>query len=74
MAPKLYARMIRFDAMLADRMRDPDQTWTTLAHTHGYFDQAHLLKDFHAFTDSAPGRFPFESAAVENAGLMSDPY
>jgi AraC-like DNA-binding protein len=74
MAPKLYARMARFAALLSDRMGNPGQTWTTLAQAHGYFDQAHLLKDFHAFAGDTPSGFPLEAAAVEKPGLVSDPY
>ncbi|WP_269515825.1 helix-turn-helix domain-containing protein [Brevundimonas subvibrioides] len=56
-APKLYARIVRFDAMLADRGRDPSRPWTALAQDHGYFDQSHLQRDFHAFAGTAPGGF-----------------
>lgn len=64
--PKLYARTVRFDAVLAARERTPALTWTALAHNFGYFDQAHLLRDAHAFTGLAP------SALVREAVLMSD--
>lgn len=54
-APKLYARTVRFDAVMDARMRNPTETWTQLAHRFGYFDQAHLLRDAHEFTGVAPG-------------------
>lgn len=73
MPPKLYARMVRFSALLGDKMANPRQTWTTLAHARGYFDQAHLLKDYHAFAHGCPSDFPFETAAVDPRP-MSDPY
>lgn len=66
LSPKLYARTVRFDAVLEARERDPDLTWTTLAHSFGYFDQAHLLRDAHAFTGMPPG------ALVPHAVAMSD--
>jgi AraC-like DNA-binding protein len=66
LTPKLYARTVRFDAVLEARERHPDLTWTTLAHRFGYFDQAHLLRDAHAFTGMPPG------ALVREAVAMSD--
>jgi len=67
LSPKLYARTVRFEAVLASRDRQPDQTWTALAHRHGYFDQAHLLRDAHAFTGVSP------TALIHEIRPMSDP-
>lgn len=55
LAPKLYARTVRFDALMDARMRNPTETWTQLAQRFGYFDQAHLLRDAHEFAGVAPG-------------------
>jgi AraC-like DNA-binding protein len=57
LTPKLYARILRFDALLAARDARPGRSWTDLAHAHGYFDQAHLQRDFHSFAGTAPGGF-----------------
>lgn len=59
--PKLYARTVRFDAVLEARARNPDLTWTALAQHYGYFDQAHLLRDAYAFTGQAPGALTLET-------------
>lgn len=67
MAPKLYARTVRFEAVLETRERAPQMTWAALAQRHGYFDQAHLLRDAHAFTGAPP------SALVGQEISMSDP-
>lgn len=67
LTPKMYARTVRFDAVLEARERRPDLTWTALAHRYGYFDQAHLLRDAHAFTGAPP------SALAHQDLLMSDP-
>jgi AraC-like DNA-binding protein len=66
LTPKLYARTVRFEAVLEARERNPDLNWTTLAHRFGYFDQAHMLRDAHAFTGMPP------SALVSEAIAMSD--
>ncbi len=55
--PKLYARIVRFDALLCERDACPDRQWTMLSQDFGYFDQAHLQRDFHAFAGAAPGGF-----------------
>ncbi|WP_372706815.1 helix-turn-helix domain-containing protein [Brevundimonas sp.] len=57
-APKLYGRIARFDALLADRHRSPSVGWTELAHAHGYFDHAHMLKDFRGLAGATPSSFP----------------
>ena len=58
MAPKLYARIVRLDAALAARRATPDRPWTDIAHDLGWFDQAHLDKDFRALAGSTPTDFP----------------
>lgn len=67
LSPKLYARTVRFDAVLEARRKDPSLSWTDLAHRHGYFDQAHLLRDAHAFTGLPP------SSLIPEGQPMSDP-
>ena len=57
MTPKLYARIVRFDALLSERDARPGRQWTSLAQDFGYFDQGHLQRDFHAFAGTAPGGF-----------------
>lgn len=67
LAPKLYARTVRFEAVLDSREKRPDLSWAALAQHHGYFDQAHLLRDAHAFAGAPP------SALSGREALMSDP-
>ncbi|MFB6457334.1 helix-turn-helix domain-containing protein [Chitinophaga sp. Hz27] len=57
MPPKLYARVSRFMKAMGMKMSDADINWTTIAHTCGYFDQMHLVKDFKAFTGQSPRAF-----------------
>lgn len=64
LTPKLYARTVRFDAVLDARERNPHLTWTTLAHRFGYFDQAHLLRDAHAFTGMPPSALVPDTVAM----------
>ncbi|WP_457313194.1 helix-turn-helix domain-containing protein [Sphingomonas sp. UYAg733] len=55
--PKLYARTIRFNAVLAAKEADPNALWTDLVHDAGYADQAHFIRDSHAFSGTTPARF-----------------
>ena len=32
-------------------------SWSAISHTCGYYDQAHLIRDFKQFTGSAPTEF-----------------
>ena len=55
--PKMTARILRFEHAV-DRSRQsrrPD--WATIAAETGYFDQAHLHRDFHQFAGITPGQF-----------------
>ena len=57
LAPKALARLHRFgDAlnMLRGCTRVP---WVELAAHCGYYDQSHLIRDFHSYTGMAPGEF-----------------
>lgn len=55
MTPKLYARTIRFDRALLARRKSPRRPWTDIIHELGYFDQAHFIRECHAFAGLAPG-------------------
>ncbi|HUO81541.1 MAG TPA: helix-turn-helix domain-containing protein [Gammaproteobacteria bacterium] len=57
LTPKALARVHRFKSalgLLAEAERVP---WVELAAHCGYYDQSHLIRDFHAFTGYAPGEF-----------------
>jgi AraC-like DNA-binding protein len=67
--PKRVARIYRFARLIlaVDALGPVD--WAELAHTAGYFDQAHLSKEFKDFTGHTPTeylalrrRFPAEQA------------
>lgn len=52
--PKLYARIVRFQAALDSKARSADKSWTDVAHEFGYHDQMHLIHDFAEFTSGTP--------------------
>ncbi len=51
--PKLFCRMQRFQ-LVVRAMGQPDHDWTDIAIGAGYFDQAHLIRDFRQFTGTTP--------------------
>jgi transcriptional regulator GlxA family with amidase domain len=70
MAPKVYARMLRFQRALALKQAGSASSWTQVAQAAGYFDQAHMIRDFRAFADATPTQFfaalvPAEAQAVK---------
>jgi len=52
--PKQYARMLRFDRVLAQFALEPNQPWAELALQAGYSDQAHFNRDFLAISGMPP--------------------
>jgi AraC-like DNA-binding protein len=55
MAPKLFSRTVRFDRALAARRDGSNRSWTDIVHDFGYFDQAHFIRECHAFAGLPPG-------------------
>ncbi|MEV6555831.1 helix-turn-helix domain-containing protein [Nocardia sp. NPDC051756] len=75
--PKQVARIYRFARLIlsVDAQRPVD--WSALAHTAGYFDQAHFSREFKDFTGHTPTdylalrrRFPAEQGFPPDSGPM----
>lgn len=52
--PKLAARLVRFDRVVRHIRGGSSERWAELALRFGYFDQAHLVRDFRQFTGLTP--------------------
>lgn len=57
LATKMVARIIRFRHAVRLLDRDSELNWVQIAHDCGYYDQAHLIRDFRQFSGSTPGEF-----------------
>ncbi|OQW57676.1 MAG: hypothetical protein A4S14_20065 [Proteobacteria bacterium SG_bin9] len=57
LSPKLYARTIRFDAVLTAHRTQPRKPWTGIIHDAGYFDQAHFIRECHDLVGVGPSHF-----------------
>lgn len=53
-SPKLYARIVRFEASLKAKAALPHVSWTAIAHRFGYHDQMHLVHDFQKLSGHTP--------------------
>lgn len=56
MPPQTLSRIVRFQHVLA-ALTDDSPRWTEIAAVCGYYDQAHLIRDFKHFTGSTPHAF-----------------
>jgi AraC-like DNA-binding protein len=64
-SPKNFARTLRFQETQRRLMFDPDADLTELAQDCGYFDQAHFIKDFKAFTGKTPTEYARQMRAMQ---------
>ncbi len=62
--PKMYQRILKFNQAMKFKKEEPNQTWTNITHSVGYFDQMHLLRDFKEFTNTVPTAFDFDNAII----------
>jgi AraC-like DNA-binding protein len=75
-APKLYARLLRFQAAVETlRSARGEVDLAGLALDCGYYDQPHLNRDFRAFAGTTPtafvaGRLPGQSGFVEETSIQ----
>ena len=53
-SPKLYSRIVRFEAAVRKRSVSPCASWTTIAHELGYHDQMHMVHDFQQLSGESP--------------------
>lgn len=71
-SPKFYARTIRFAQAQRRLMREADADLTELACDCGYFDQAHFIKDFRAFTGRTPSQYAKEMHDLQKELKIKD--
>jgi AraC-like DNA-binding protein len=54
LTPKLFCRVLRFQAALRQANQGGTVNWSTVAADCGYFDQSHFIHDFKSFTGLSP--------------------
>jgi AraC-like DNA-binding protein len=65
LSPKRFLRVLRFQRVLA-ALREPTGTsnWADVAAQHGFYDQAHFINDFKAFTGETPGAWEIDDTSL----------
>ena len=53
-SPKLFSRIVRFEAALKSKNASPHSSWTSVAQDCGFHDQMHLIHDFRQFSGGTP--------------------
>ena len=74
LAPKLYARIVRFDQAFRLKERQPGLDWLAVAVQTGYYDYRHLVRDFKEFAGVTPPQLlAAETAHSRAAGGNTSP-
>jgi len=53
-APKMFARIARFQTALDAKLLAPNRSWMSIAHALEYHDQMHMIHDFRQLAGAAP--------------------
>ena len=56
-SPKQHMRVVRFQRALYMLQRQPETSFTQLAYDCGFYDQAHLIREFKALSGYTPGEY-----------------
>lgn len=64
LTPKRYGRILRFHRAAA-LARDGGVAWARVAHECGYYDQAHLIRDFRELAEVTPSELVRVSTHVK---------
>jgi AraC-like DNA-binding protein len=66
LTPKMFCRILRFQEVLSLIEKGQRTTWTDLALDCGYFDQAHFIHDFQAFSGLTPQAYLAQRSPYRN--------
>ncbi len=73
LTPKLFARLRRFQTVLDAATAREGMDWADVALRCGYYDQAHLHRDFRAFADLTPGAYLRQRSADPHHVPLAEP-
>src|SRR5690606_1566750 len=63
-SPKYFSRIVRFEKSIANAYDDPSLSLTDLALRSGYFDQAHMIRDYRQFAGKKPSTYFAENLSL----------
>jgi len=70
--PKLFSRIIKIENIINDMINDRFCTFTRAAHSYGYHDQAHFIKDFRKIVGVTPRQYMSESNMFDTSMYNSE--
>ena len=70
--PKLYCRLLRFQEVLSRIEAKQNLDWAGVALNCGYFDQAHLIREFQAFSGLCPTAYLRQRGEHRNHVPLAD--
>lgn len=72
-SPKYLQRLSRFQLVIKEIQNHRNKIdWFSVVNRYGYYDQAHLIKDFSHFTGINPTDYIHSQSAMEENHLVSD--
>lgn len=72
-SPKYLQRLYRFQLVVKEVQNQKSNIdWFSVVHRHGYYDQAHLIKDFAHFSGITPTDYVNSQMAIAENNLVSD--
>lgn len=72
-SPKYLQRLNRFQLVVKEIQSQTNVVdWFSIVNRHGYYDQAHLIKDFAHFSGISPTEYVSSQKAIKENSLVSD--
>ena len=72
-SPKYLQRLYRFQLVVKEIQAHKDNIdWFSVVQRYGYYDQAHLIKDFSHFSGITPTDYVNSQKAIQENSLVSD--
>ena len=72
LTPKVFSRVLRFQRVLALIRRDRQIDWADVAVAGGYYDQAHFIHEFRAFSGMNPTAYLCADVRARNHAPLPD--
>jgi AraC-like DNA-binding protein len=66
LSPKQLCSLLRFQQIFRAMDQDEEESWASVALRCGYFDQAHLIRDFRRYTGATPAKIGALPELTEN--------
>jgi AraC-like DNA-binding protein len=66
LAPKQYLKIMRFQKAILEIERDATAHWSEIALQNGFYDQAHFIHEFRAFSGFTPGQYVKRKSTLLN--------